>query len=66
MIQVLDLRKDGTEQPQLFLLSFRDPSISSAGYRLTMVSGTEDCVREVLKKGGIPKPAIEELFKNAH
>jgi hypothetical protein len=65
MIEVLDLRRDGVEQPQFFMLTFRRPN-QGAGYRQTIETGTEAYLRGVLRDGGIAGPSIDNLFANAH
>ena len=63
--EVLDLRLDGVEQPQFYLLTFRYAN-KGQGYKQTIESGTEAHLRELLTNGGIPGPVINNLFANAH
>jgi hypothetical protein len=65
MIQVLSLQKDGLEQPQFYLLTFRDPDLG-AGHKQTIESGTEAHLRVVLVHRGIPQAEIDNLFANAN
>lgn len=62
---VLGLQRDGHEQPQFFALTLRYAN-QGEGYRRTILSGTEDYLRGVLREGGIARPAIDNLFRNAH
>jgi len=63
--QVLSLQKEGVEQPQFFLLTFRYAG-RGAGYKQTIESGTEAYLRGVLAQGGIPGDQINQLFAAAH
>jgi hypothetical protein len=65
MIRVHSLRKVGNDQPEEFELSFKDLVNMSEGYYQTIVYGTESYVQTVMRSGGIPGPAIENLFRNA-
>lgn len=65
MIQVLNLQKDGIEQPQFFLLTYRDPALGEA-HEQTIKSGTEAQLREVLANGGIAQADIDSLFANVN
>ena len=61
---VLDLRRDGNEQPQFFALTVRY-SGQGEGYTHTTVFGTEADLRVVLRDGRVAGPAIDTLFRNA-
>lgn len=65
MIEVLNLQRDGNEQPQFFALTFRYPNMGE-GYVSTTVHGAEGDIRAVLQNGGIPEVVINTLFTNAH
>jgi hypothetical protein len=65
MIRVHSLRKVGNEQPEEFELAFKDLVNRSEGYYQTIVYGTEAYLREALRNGGIPGPAIENFFRTA-
>lgn len=65
MIEVLSLEKDGIEQPQFYLLTFRDPDLG-AGHKQTIVNGTEAHLRLVLANHGIAQAEIDSLFANAN
>jgi hypothetical protein len=65
MIQILGLQKDGLEQPQFYLLTFRDPDLG-AGHKQTIENGTEVHLRVVLAHHGIPQAEIDNLFANAN
>jgi hypothetical protein len=62
--KVFSLQKDRNEQPQFFALTLKYAN-QGAGYRRTIIYGTEAYLREVLQNGGIASPIIEDLFKNA-
>jgi hypothetical protein len=62
---VFSLQKDGNEQPQFFALTLKYAN-QGAGYRRTIISGTEAYLRGVLRDGGIAGPIIDDLFRNAH
>jgi hypothetical protein len=65
MITILDLRKDGTDQPQFFVLTYKLPN-QGEGYTSTKTSGTEAQLRAgVLKDGGISESEINALFQKA-
>ncbi len=64
MIEVIGLVRDGNEQPQFFMLTFRYPN-QGAGYMGTTIFGTEPHLRTVLKDGGIPDAVVDGLFANA-
>jgi hypothetical protein len=62
MYQVLNLRKVGTEQPQLFELVLKDLENNTPGYFQTTKFGTEPQLREVLTESGIEEAEINRLF----
>jgi len=62
--RVLQLQKDGIEQPQFFGLVFRYADMGE-GYDATTLFGTEAHLRDVLKKGGLVQADIDRLFRDA-
>lgn len=65
MLDVLDLRRDGIEQPQFYALTVRYANMGE-GYKQTVVLGTESYLRGVLRDGEIAEPTIDELFRAAY
>jgi hypothetical protein len=61
--KVFSLKKDGNEQPQFFALTLKYAN-QGAGYRRTIIYGTEAHLRGLLRDGGIAAPIIDDLFRN--
>jgi hypothetical protein len=60
--KVLVLQKDGTEQPQFFELAVKYDGVGAPGQ--TVVYGTEENLRELLRDGGMAGIDIDALFKS--
>jgi len=56
------LQKDGTEQPQFYELAVKYDGVGAPGQ--TVVYGTEENLRELLRDGGIAGIDIDVLFKS--
>jgi hypothetical protein len=59
--KVLGLQKDGNEQPQFYELKVKYDGVGSPD--LTLVYGSEENLREVLRDGGLAGVDIDALFK---
>ena len=59
--KVLGLQKDGNEQPQFYELKVKYDGVGSSD--LTLVYGSEENLREVLRDGGLAGVDIDTLFK---
>ena len=59
--KVISLRKDGDEKPQFYELAVKYVGIGAP--HQTVVYGTEENVRELLRDGGIAGIEIDALFK---
>jgi hypothetical protein len=60
--KVISLQKDGTEQPQFYELAVKYDGVGAPGR--TVVYGTEENLRELLRDGGIAGIDIDALFKS--
>jgi hypothetical protein len=60
--KVISLQKDGTEQPQFYELAVKYDGVGAPGQ--TVVYGTEENLRELLRDGGIAGIDIDALFKS--
>jgi hypothetical protein len=61
--KVISLQKDGNEQPQFYELAVKYDGVGAPGQ--TVVYGTEENLRELLRDGGIPGIEIDAIFKSA-
>jgi hypothetical protein len=59
--KVISLRKDGDEKPQFYELAVKYDGVGAP--HQTVVYGTEENVRELLRDGGIAGIEIDALFK---
>jgi len=59
---VITLQKDGSEQPQFFELAVKYDGVGAPGR--TVVYGTEENLRELLRDGGLAGVDIDVLFKS--
>jgi hypothetical protein len=59
--KVIGLRKDGEEQPQFYELAVKYDGVGAP--HETVVYGTEENLRELLRDGGIAGIDIDTLFK---
>jgi hypothetical protein len=59
--KVISLRKDEDEQPQFYELAVKYDGVGAPNE--TIVYGTEENVRELLRDGGIAGVEIDALFK---
>lgn len=59
--KVITLQKDGAEQPQFFELAVKYDGVGAPGR--TVVYGTEENLRELLRDGGVAGIDIDVLFK---
>ena len=59
--KVISLRKDGDEKPQFYELAVKYDAVGAP--HQTVVYGTEENVRELLRDGGIAGIEIDALFK---
>lgn len=60
--KVIALQKDGTEQPQFFELAVKYDGVGAPSQ--TVVYGTEENLRELLRDGGVAGIDIDVLFKS--
>lgn len=60
--KVISLRKDETEPPQFYELAIKYDGVGAPGQ--TVVYGTEENIRELLRDGGIAGIDIDALFKS--
>jgi hypothetical protein len=66
MIQIMGLRKVGTEKPQQFELIYKDlKKNSDKGYLMTTKYDTESALRTVLNGCGMAESTINTLFQRA-
>lgn len=66
MIQIVRLRKLGTEQPELFEFVYKDPARAKGkGYFQTTKIGTEEQIRAMMHELGMATDAINERFQGA-
>jgi hypothetical protein len=59
---VLDLRKDGNEQPQFYMLTVKYSAVGAPDK--TIITGKEADLREVLRDGGLATVDIDRLFES--
>jgi hypothetical protein len=59
--KVISLRKDGNEQPPFYELVVKYDGVGAPGQ--TVVYGTEENVRELLRDGGIAGIDVDALFR---
>lgn len=62
--KIISLQKDGTEQPQFYELALKYDGVGAPNR--TVVYGTEENLRELLRDGGIAGVDIDALFKTIH
>jgi hypothetical protein len=66
MFRVVSLMKTGNSDPQQYTLVMKDLENTQKGYLGRTETGTEETIREALRKGGMPESEIDVAFARAY